>query len=359
MSAPPGPPAAPLHAAPPAPFAALCGALLSQGAEACVYACTYLGQACVLKHRLPKAYRHAALDERLCRERLAGESRATARARRLGIPVPLLLLTDAPSGCLVLERIPGPTVKAWLQAGGAGGAHAEAVAAHVGATIARLHAAGLAHGDLTTSNLMLRGRAGAPWEEAAAAAGGGGGGSREAWGLPRAHHGAAVPAGVLDPADEADEEGSGGGGGGGADEELMLELSGLGAGAGAGGGAAGLLEPTRADAAPPLAPAAAAGAPLPPPLPPLPPAAHECVLIDFGLACQNASLEDMGVDLYVLERALASAHARDATRLFAAILAAYTAHLTAIAPRGHHGAAAVAGKFAAVRQRGRKRVAFG
>jgi hypothetical protein len=50
---------------------------------------------------------------------------------------------------------------------------------------------------------------------------------------------------------------------------------------------------------------------------------------------------------------------RDATRLFAAILSAYTAHLTAIAPRGHHGAAAVAGKFAAVRQRGRKRVAFG
>jgi TP53 regulating kinase-like protein len=71
------------------------------------------------------------------------------------------------------------------------------------------------------------------------------------------------------------------------------------------------------------------------------------VLIDFGLACQNASLEDMGVDLYVLERALNSAHAREATVVFAAILAAYTAHLTAIAPKNHHGAAAVAAKKSA------------
>ena len=338
------------HQAPPAPFLSLCGPLLSQGAEACVYACTYLGQACVLKHRLSKAYRHPTLDERLCKERLQGESRATARARRLGIPVPILSLTDAPSGCLILERIEGPTVKAWLQAGGAGGPFAEAVACHVGCTIARLHASGLAHGDLTTSNLMLRGRR--EWTGAAGAL------AHGDWGLcAPAAAGAAgqavgAAAAAMDPADEVDEEGgaSAVGGGGSAEDELLLGLSGVGTGGSSEGASAVSAATSAASAALPATT---------PPLPPLPPAVAECVLIDFGLACMNASLEDMGVDLYVLERALSSAHARDATRVFAAILKAYTEHLTAIAPKNHHGAAAVAGKFTAVRMRGRKRVAFG
>ena len=152
----------------------------------------------------------------------------------------------------------------------------------------------------------------------------------------------------MDPADEVDEDGGAGAGGGGgsAEDELLLGLSGVGTGGSSEGAAAS-------------ASAASAALPASPPLPPLPPAVAECVLIDFGLACMNASLEDMGVDLYVLERALSSAHARDATRVFAVILKAYTEHLTAIAPKNHHGAAAVAGKFTAVRMRGRKRVAFG
>ena len=351
-----------------------------------MYECTYQGQPCVLKHRLSKAYRHPTLDERLCKERLQGESRATARARRLGIPVPQLLLSDAASGCLVLECVRGPTVKAWLQAGGAQGPFADAVACHVGCTIARLHACGLAHGDLTTSNMMLRGSSSStPW-------GGDGGGERDPWGLAALSRGAGGGGGggassasalqqqARDPADEPDEAGGGGvaGGGGGGEgcgageEDLLLGLSGLGTGgggaaeacaaSGGGGGGGGGGEAATAACAPCPEPATAAPAPPVPPapaLPALPSAVSECVLIDFGLACQNASLEDMGVDLYVLERALTSAHARDATRLFAVIFGAYTEHLGRVAPPNHHGAAAVAGKFAAVRSRGRKRVAFG
>ena len=53
-------------------------------------------------------------------------------------------------------------------------------------------------------------------------------------------------------------------------------------------------------------------------------AADDVVLIDFGLAGASAQVEDRAVDLYVLERALASTH-RDADGLVAAVLAAYAA----------------------------------
>lgn len=41
------------------------------------------------------------------------------------------------------------------------------------------------------------------------------------------------------------------------------------------------------------------------------PAAAKQVLIDFGLAYNSTIPEDKGVDLYVLERAFASAHAEE------------------------------------------------
>ena len=85
------------------------------------------------------------------------------------------------------------------------------------------------------------------------------------------------------------------------------------------------------------------------------------LIIDFGLACASgaATVEDCGVDLYVLERALTSAHAKDAKALLAAALAAYASTYAALAPGGAADARAVAAKFAAVRMRGRKRLAFG
>jgi len=248
-----------------------------------------------------------------------------------------------------MERVPGPTVKSWLQAGGAEGPFAMAVASHVGAAIARLHASGLSHGDLTTSNMILRGSRGCDggdailWEKLLEEGGLDGGDSRALWGLAPVNITAPANA-LLDPADDSGgedcEEGPTG-----AEDECLAALSGVGTHA----KQQELSETQRDMASPALAPK----------LPPLPGAVCECVLIDFGLACGAANLEDMGVDLYVLERALSSAHAKHALPLFAQVLESYTKHLAILAPNNHVGAKAVAGKFAAVRQRGRKRVAFG
>lgn len=60
--------------------------LVQQGAEARVYRGLFLGRAAVAKLRIPKRYRHPALEERLSRRRTAQEARSLLRCRRAGGP---------------------------------------------------------------------------------------------------------------------------------------------------------------------------------------------------------------------------------------------------------------------------------
>lgn len=90
---------------------------LSQGAEARVYACTLLGRPCVAKQRFAKSYRHPELDGRLTRARTVAEARCLLRARKLGVPTPLLLHADTAACVLYMERVGGDTVKQRLRDG--------------------------------------------------------------------------------------------------------------------------------------------------------------------------------------------------------------------------------------------------
>ncbi|CAD0205286.1 unnamed protein product [Chrysodeixis includens] len=78
----------------------------------------------------------------------------------------------------------------------------------------------------------------------------------------------------------------------------------------------------------------------------------ELVMIDFGLSYTDASIEDKGVDLYVLERALLSTHS-NYEDLFAIILKAYVVSN----PKGN--ANETIKRFEEVRARGRKRTMVG
>ena len=75
-------------------------------------------------------------------------------------------------------------------------------------------------------------------------------------------------------------------------------------------------------------------------------------LIDFGLTSKGShqNLEDIGVDLYVLERAISSSHPQQLD-MWEAIVSSY---LQAV-----EGSDAIKTRFDAVRARGRKRMAFG
>lgn len=76
----------------------------------------------------------------------------------------------------------------------------------------------------------------------------------------------------------------------------------------------------------------------------------ELVMIDFGLSYIDASTEDKGVDLYVLERALISTH-NDVPDLFTKILDSYKSSKGNVKE--------IISKFEEVRARGRKRTMVG
>ena len=114
------------------------------GAEARVEPDALLGRAAVRKTRAPKPYRHPALDRALRAARTRAEARLLALARQAGVRTPLVWRVDE-SG-LVLERLEGPQLKL---------APSAARLRELGALVARLHAHGIAHGDLTTSNALV------------------------------------------------------------------------------------------------------------------------------------------------------------------------------------------------------------
>ena len=100
---------------------------------------------CVIKTRVPKDYRIRELDERLRSERTRAEAKITSEARRLGIPTPIVY--DVRPFALVLERIDGRPLKEVLT---------PELSRAVGVLVGRLHRGGLIHGDLTTSNMIVR-----------------------------------------------------------------------------------------------------------------------------------------------------------------------------------------------------------
>jgi TP53 regulating kinase-like protein len=139
------------------------GPIVKTGAESIVRRARHLGIEAVVKERRPKRYRHPGLETRLRNERMLQEARALPLARGAGVRVPAVLDVDLGAGSLVLEYVPGPTAKQLIErgpgpAGKARTARLAALCREIGAMAGRLHAAGIIHGDLTTSNVIVSAR---------------------------------------------------------------------------------------------------------------------------------------------------------------------------------------------------------
>ncbi|KAL4814704.1 EKC/KEOPS complex subunit bud32 [Aspergillus spinulosporus] len=155
-----------------------------QGAEAHLYKTTFLSpsQPAALKIRPSKPYRHPILDRRLTRARILQEARCLQKLVKEGVSVPALLGVDWEpsagdgSSWLVMEWIEGEPVRVILEEWeaylkkierekglglGEGVQESEeekvrGLMRRIGSAVGGLHRAGVIHGDLTTSNLMLR-----------------------------------------------------------------------------------------------------------------------------------------------------------------------------------------------------------
>ncbi|KAM4622970.1 EKC/KEOPS complex subunit TP53RK [Discoglossus pictus] len=130
--------------------------LLKQGAEAKVYRGLFLGKPAVVKERFPKAYRHPALDEKLTHKRTAQEVRSILRCRKAGIAAPVVYFVDYVSNCVYLEDIEGSiTVRDYIISI-KDDCKLYDLAEKIGQLLARMHDEDVIHGDLTTSNMLLR-----------------------------------------------------------------------------------------------------------------------------------------------------------------------------------------------------------
>ena len=81
------------------------------------------------------------------------------KARQLGVSTPVLYAVDLSLHTLTFEYVEGPSVKDVFLEFGLNGVVEDRmtdIAKQIGDAIAKLHDGGVAHGDLTTSNMLIR-----------------------------------------------------------------------------------------------------------------------------------------------------------------------------------------------------------
>eukprot|EP00124_Ichthyophonus_hoferi_P000381 Ihof_evm20s13 gene=Ihof_evmTU20s13 len=135
--------------------------MIAQGAEGRVFKTTFMQKPCILKERFSKKYRHPMLDEQLTKQRLSQEARSLQRCTRGGVITPAVYYIDTLRHALYMEYIDDAiTIKALLRQTGDMNVNSELfqlLANQIGEALGRMHSVDVVHGDLTTSNMMLKG----------------------------------------------------------------------------------------------------------------------------------------------------------------------------------------------------------
>ena len=131
--------------------------LLYRGAEADVYRGHWCGLPAVYKMRKPLRYRLPALDKTIRSQRTAHEAQMIHLSKLAGVSAPHLYYLSPQDALLVMEFIEGKRLKTILLEASLSRGKVETLGEEFGGSIARLHAAGIMHGDLTTSNAIVNG----------------------------------------------------------------------------------------------------------------------------------------------------------------------------------------------------------
>ncbi len=128
------------------------GKIIARGAEAVLSADSLEGRKVLVKDRIKKGYRLPELDSRIRKIRTRGEHRLLDRARRAMVFTPRVFRIE--ESRLIMEFIEGERVKDVLNTKPKN--ERFRIYELIGEAVARLHSAGIIHGDLTTSNMILK-----------------------------------------------------------------------------------------------------------------------------------------------------------------------------------------------------------
>ena len=123
--------------------------IIKRGAEGDLYGVVWNSRKCVVKVRRPKSYRHPLLDRRIRRQRTIREAQMLHRVKSFGVCTPTVFLVDARRYSITMQYMHG------VPAHGLRGGRFVDAAATMGRMAGTLHANGVMHGDMTTSNFIV------------------------------------------------------------------------------------------------------------------------------------------------------------------------------------------------------------
>jgi Kae1-associated kinase Bud32 len=129
---------------------------LSVGAEATLEKRKILGKNSIVKTRVVKGYRNQLLDESLRRERTSHEAKMLHAVKKWGVATPTLYLVEPHASTIYMEYVDAPRMKHVLLDSKTKNTEKLRLCYELGKIIALLHAHHVIHGDLTTSNVLVR-----------------------------------------------------------------------------------------------------------------------------------------------------------------------------------------------------------
>lgn len=124
--------------------------MIGKGAEANIY----LDGDSVIKERVRKVYRVKELDESLRRLRTKKEAKLIAMGRAAGVPTPFVIDVDNARTSITIEYIAGKQVKKILNT--VSKDKRGEICRQIGRSSGKLHKNHIIHGDLTTSNMIIK-----------------------------------------------------------------------------------------------------------------------------------------------------------------------------------------------------------
>jgi len=130
---------------------------IAQGAEAVLYR----DGDRIIKERLSKGYRIPQLDENLRKFRTRREAKVLQRLKEMEFPAPHLQEFSDKRMSITMDFIPGKKLRDVFLEGG----NYQQLAQEFGQKVGRLHTEDIIHGDLTTSNMILKEDSGVVSEE--------------------------------------------------------------------------------------------------------------------------------------------------------------------------------------------------
>lgn len=124
--------------------------IIKRGAEAILYK----ENGKLVKERIKKNYRLEEIDSVLRKGRTKKEAKLLSKAKRIGVSTPNVISVDEEGNKIIMDFIEGIRLKEFFNE--ACESDIKRIAEEVGKGVGKLHENNIIHGDLTTSNMILK-----------------------------------------------------------------------------------------------------------------------------------------------------------------------------------------------------------